>query len=148
LGLALLSENNFEKDVSMIFDEIVNIVKGSSGKISIKVKQKPAVSFDFEGDKLSVDILDPTIFNITEQDNNDISIFEKLKTARKVGEILSNNGMTISILRKGKKALSVGREASPTISSFITGSDDIQIDSVRQVAKLDRDLKKANQNKE
>jgi hypothetical protein len=148
LGLALLSENNFEKDVSMIFDEIVNIVKGSSGKISIKVKQKPAVSFDFEGDKLSVDILDPTIFNITEQDNNDISIFEKLKTARKVGEILSNNGLTISILRKGKKALSIGREATPSISSFITGSDDIQIDSVRQVANLDRDLKKANQNKE
>jgi hypothetical protein len=148
LGLALLSENNFEKDVSMIFDEIVNIVKGSSGKISIKVKQKPAISFDFKGDKLSVDIIDPTIFKTTEQENNDISIFEKLKTARKVGEILSNNGMTISILRKGKKALSVGREASPTISSFITGSDDIQIDSVRQVAKLDRDLKKANQNKE
>ena len=132
----------------MIFDEIVNIVKGSSGKISIKVKQKPAVSFDFEGDKLSVDILDPTIFNITEQDNNDISIFEKLKTARKVGEILSNNGLTISILRKGKKALSIGREATPSISSFITGSDDIQIDSVRQVANLDKDLKKANQNKE
>ena len=132
----------------MIFDEIVNIVKGSSGKISIKVKQKPAVSFDFEGGKLSVDILDPTIFNITEQDNNDISIFEKLKTARKVGEILSNNGLTISILRKGKKALSIGREATPSISSFITGSDDIQIDSVRQVANLDKDLKKANQNKE
>lgn len=132
----------------MIFDEIVNIVKGSSGKISIKVKQKPAVSFDFEGDKLSVDILDPTIFNITEQDNNDISIFEKLKTARKVGEILSNNGLTISILRKGKKALSIGREATPSISSFITGSDDIQIDSVRHVANLNKDLKKANQNKE
>ena len=132
----------------MIFDEIVNIVKGSSGKISIKVKQKPAVSFDFEGGKLSVDILDPTIFNITEQDNNDISIFEKLKTARKVGEILSNNGLTISILRKGKKALSIGREATPSISSFITGSDDIQIDSVRQVANLNKDLKKANQNKE
>ncbi|MDW0139743.1 MAG: hypothetical protein QOK86_08390, partial [Nitrososphaeraceae archaeon] len=141
-----MTENNFEKDVSMILDEIVNIVKGASGKISIKVKQKPAVAFDFEGDKLSVDIIDPTIFNITEQENIDIGIFEKLKTARKLGEILNNKGMSISILRKGKRALSIGREATPTISSFITGSDDIQIDSVRQVAKLDRDLKKANQN--
>lgn len=131
----------------MILDEIVNIVKGASGKISIKVKQKPVVAFDF-GDKLSVDIIDPTFFNITEQENNDIGIFEKLKTARKVGEILNNKGLSISILRKGKRALSIGREANPTISSFITGSDDIQIDSVRQVAKLDSDLKKANQNKE
>jgi len=126
----------------MILDEIVNIVKGASGKISIKVKQKPAIAFDFEGDKLSVDIIDPTIFNITEQENNNIGIFEKLKTARKVGEILNNKGMSVSILRKGKRALSIGREATPTISSFITGSDDIQIDSVRQVAKLTAILRK------
>ena len=71
-----MTENNLEKDVSMILDVLVNIVKGASGKISIKVKQKPAVAFDFEGDKLSVDIIDPTIFNITEQVNNDIGIFE------------------------------------------------------------------------
>lgn len=132
----------------MILDEIVNIVKESSGKINIKLNQKPAVALDFEGDKLSVDIIDPSIFEIGEQENDDIGIFEKLKTARKVGEILNDKGLSISILRKGKRALSIGREATPTISSFITGSDDIQIDSVRQVAKLDRDLKKANQNKE
>ena len=132
----------------MILDEIVNIVKGTRGKISIKVKQKPVVAFDFEGDKLSLDIIDPTIFNITDQENNDIGIFEKLKTARKVGELLNNKGFSISILRKGKRALSIGRGATPTISSVITGSDDIQIDSVRQIAKLDRDLKKANRDKE
>lgn len=132
----------------MILDEIVNIMKGTRGKISIKVKQKPVVAFDFEGDKLSLDIIDPTIFNITDQENNDIGIFEKLKTARKVGELLNNKGFSISILRKGKRALSIGRGATPTISSVITGSDDIQIDSLRQIAKLDRDLKKANQNKE
>ena len=132
----------------MILDEIVNIVKGTRGKIRIKVKQKPVVAFDFEGDKLSLDIIDPTIFNITDQENNDIGIFEKLKTARKVGELLNNKGLSISILRKGKRALSIGRGATPTISSVITGSDYIQIDSLRQIAKLDRDLKKANQNKE
>jgi hypothetical protein len=63
-----------------------------------------------------------------------------------VGTILNNRGLSISILRKGKKALSIGREASPKISSLLTGSDDIQIDSIRQVAKLDRDIKKANEN--
>lgn len=132
----------------MILDEIVNIVKGSNGKISIKVKQKPAVAFDFGGDTLSVDIIDPTLIGITEQANNELGLFVKLNTAKKVGEILNNKGLSISILRKGKKALSIGREATPTISSFITGSDDIQVDSVRQVAKLNRDITKANQNKE
>jgi hypothetical protein len=55
--------------------------------------------------------------------------------------------LSISILRKGKKALSIGREATPIIISLLTGSNDIQIDSITQVAKLDIDIKKANENK-
>jgi hypothetical protein len=61
--------------------------------------------------------------------------------------LLDNKGLSISILRKGKKALSIGREASPKISSLLTGSDDLQIDSIRQLARLDIDIKKANENK-
>jgi hypothetical protein len=64
-----------------------------------------------------------------------------------MGTLLDNKGLSISILRKGKKALSISRQASPKISSLLTWSDDIQIDSIRQVAKLDRDIKKANENK-
>jgi hypothetical protein len=64
-----------------------------------------------------------------------------------VGTLLNNIGLSASILRKGRKALSIGRETTPKISSLLTGSDDIQIDSIRQVAKLDRDIKKANENK-
>jgi hypothetical protein len=144
----LREKNNFEEDISPVLDKIANFVKWSSGRISIKVKEKTAVEFDFQGDILSVDIIDPTLIGITKQANNEMGLFEKVKTARKVGEILNNKGLSISILRKGKKALSIGREATPTISSFITGSDDIQIDSIRQVAKLNRDITKANQNKE
>ncbi|MGI0034086.1 MAG: hypothetical protein ACRD97_12575 [Nitrososphaeraceae archaeon] len=67
-----------------------------------------------------------------------------------MGRILNNNGHSVSvtILRKGKRALSIGsREATPTISSLLTGSDDIQIDSIKQLTKLGRDIKKANHNK-
>jgi hypothetical protein len=64
-----------------------------------------------------------------------------------MGTLFNNIGLSISILRKGKKALSIGREATPKISSLLTGSDDIQIDSIRQVAKLDRDIKKGNENR-
>lgn len=146
--MQLIEENQTENEVSRILDKFANIVKGSTGKISIKVKEKPALAFDFGGDTLSVDIIDPTILGITGHPDNELGLFEKLNTVKKVGEILNNKGLSISIFRKGKKALSIGREASPTISSLITGSDDIQIDSIRQVAKLDRDIKKVNNNKE
>jgi len=55
-----------------------------------------------------------------------------------VGKLLDNQGLSISIVREGKKSLSIGKEATPKISSLLTGSHDIQIDSVMQVAKLDR----------
>lgn len=141
-------ENGSEKDPLLGLDDLLNIVKECSGKVRIRVKEKTAVSFDFMGDTLVVDIVDPSILGITKQTNSDTGLFEKLKTAKAVGEKLNDKGLSISILRKGKKALSMGRRATPTISSFLTRSDNIQIDSITQVAKLDRDIKKANQESE
>lgn len=135
-------ENKFDKGTTFVLDKIANLVKGSSGKLCIKLKDKTLVELNFEGDTLSVDIVEPKILGIAEQVDSNVGLFEKLRTVRMVGEILNSKGLSISILRKGKKALSIGREATPTISSFITQSDDIQIDSITQVAKLSRDIKK------
>jgi hypothetical protein len=145
----LTEESNFVKDDgTLALNNLVNIVKRSTGKINIQLKGKTALALKFEKNKLSLDIIEPTIFGRTEQDNNDLGLFEKIKAAKKVGRILNNNGLSVTILRKGKRAVSIGREATPTISSLLTGSDDIQIDSIKQVTKLGRDIKKANHNKD
>lgn len=39
------------------------------------------------------------------------------------------------------KAVSLSRDANPTINSFVTGSDDIHIERVRQVTKFGKDIK-------
>lgn len=144
----MTEENIFVKnDTSAILDGLATIVKRSTGKISIKVNDRTALALDSKGSTLLLNIIDPTILGIVEQESNELGLFEKLKAAKKVGTLLDNKGLSISILRKGKKALSIGREATPIISSLLTGSDDIQIDSIRQVAKLDKDIKKANENK-
>jgi hypothetical protein len=140
----LTAETNIENDASFLVDKIANVVKASSGKLSIKLKDKTAIELDFRRDTVTVDIVDPKILGMAEQLDSNTGLFEKLSTARRVGDILNNKGLSISILRKGKKALSIGRNATPSISSLITRSDDIQIDSITQVAKLDRDMKKAN----
>jgi len=145
----LTEESNFVKDDgSLALNNPVNIVKRSTGKINIQLKGKTALALKFEKNKLSLDFIEPTIFGRTEQDNNDLGLFDKIKAAKKVGRILNNNGLSVTILRKGNRALSIGREATPTISSLLTGSDDIQIDSIKQVTKLGRDIKKANHNKD
>jgi hypothetical protein len=46
----------------------------------------------------------------------------------------------MSFLRKGKEAISLGKDAKPTLSRLLTRSDDIQIDSIKELANLKRDL--------
>jgi hypothetical protein len=145
----LVDDNKFAKDEApLVLDNLASIVKRSTGKINIKMRGKPALALDFRVNKLSLDIIDPTVLSISKHESNDLGLLEKLKVAGKVSNLLNDMGLSIFILRKGKKALSLGREATPILSSLLTGSDEIQIDSIRQVAKLERDIKKLTQNKE
>ncbi len=86
-------------------------------------------------------ITDASFFNFGEE-SDDIGLFSKLKTAKKLAQVLTDTRLTLSILRKSKEALSLGYETHPTLSRLITGSDDIQIDSVKEVAKPKRDVDK------
>jgi len=101
----------------------------------------PAFSLEFQGDKVLLDVTDASFFNFGEE-GDDIGLFSKLKTAKELAQVLTDNHLTLSILRKGKEALSLGYKTHPTLSRLIIGSDDIQIDSVKEVAKLKRDIGK------
>jgi len=120
---------------------LAEILKSVQGKITIDVQDEQVLSVYLEGNTVVLDVSDASIFGTAESDSS-IGLFDGLKTAKKIGETLNSKGITISILRKGKKALSLGRDAKPTLSTLLTGTDDIQVDSVRQVTKLGKDVKK------
>ena len=121
---------------------LAEILKNIQGKITIDVQDKQVLSVYLEGNRVVLDVSDASIFGTTESDSS-IGLFDGLKTAKKIGETLNSKGITVSILRKGKKALSLGRDAKPTLSTLVTGTDDIQVDSIRQVTKLGKDVKKS-----
>jgi hypothetical protein len=129
-----------EKDT---ISNLAGILKKSSGRLNILIKDNPALSISL-GSNIQLNIHDAAIFDGVGSDKSDVRLFDKLKTAQKLGEILNSNGLSISVLRKGKKAFTIGREATPTISSILTGSDDIHIDSLTQAAKLGKDIIKKN----
>jgi len=129
-----------EKDT---ISNLAGILKKSSGRLNILIKDNPALSISL-GSNIQLNIHDAAIFDGVGSDKSDVSLFDKLKTAQKLGEILNSNGLSISVLRKGKKAFTIGRDATPTISSVLTGSDDIHIDSLTQAAKLGKDIIKKN----
>jgi hypothetical protein len=126
-----------------IIRNLAGILKKSSGRLNILIKDNPALSISL-GSNIQLNIHDAAIFDGIGSDKSDVSLFDKLKTAQKLGEILNSNGLSISVLRKGKKAFTIGRDATPTISSILTGSDDIHIDSLTQAAKLGKDINKKN----
>jgi hypothetical protein len=129
-----------EQDIPLV-NNLVNLLKVPNGSVTVKTDDRAAFSLEFKGDKVLLDIIDASFFNFGEE-GDDFGLFSKLKTAKKLAQVLTDNNLTLSILRKGKEALSLGYEAHPTLSRLITGSGDIQINSVKEVAKLKHDVDK------
>ena len=100
-----------------------------TGSIKLDIEGQPAVKIDIinYGKKIVVDLLQPVFFRTPEDETG---LFDKLKTAKEFAKKLSDNGMTISFLRRGKEAITLGKDAKPTLSKIITRSDDVQINSV------------------
>lgn len=144
--------NGFYDLETKTISKVAEILKESGGSLNISFNKSPALSISLGSNKVRLDVHDPSIFeNISLEKGGSGSgfsaLFEKLKTAQKFAEILNNIGLSLIVPRKGKEAFTIGRDATPTVSSILTGSDDIHIDSVSQTAKLGKDLSDSRKNK-
>ena len=133
--------DKFLTEEDPLINNLIKLLKVPKGSISVKTNDMPTFSLEFQGNKVLLDITDASFFNFGEE-GDDIGLFSKLKTAKELAQVLTDNHLTLSILRKGKEALSLGYETHPTLSRLITRSDDIQINSVKEVAKLKHDVGK------
>ena len=81
-----------------------------TGSIKLDIEGQPAVKIDIinYGNKIMVDLLQPVFFRTPEDETG---LFDKLKTAREFAKKLTDNGMTISVLRRGKEAITLGKDA-------------------------------------
>ena len=126
-----------ENDV--ISDWLVKAMKSAtSGMITIDAENQPAAEIDISKDKITINLLQPEFFRAPDDETG---LFDKLHTSKEFGHKLTNNGLTLSILRKGKEAITLGNRAKPKLSKLITRSNDIQIDSIKEAAELKRDFK-------
>jgi hypothetical protein len=128
---------HIDKDDQIINWLIKSMEAAKEGIIKIYIKDQSAAQINLNDNLITVDLVQPEFFRTSEE----IGLFDKLKTAKEFAQKLTDNGLTISFLRKGKEAISLGKDAKPTLSRLITRSDDIQIDSVKEITNLKRDLK-------
>ena len=144
----MVDNNNDDNDNKMeqtVLDLLAKSLKTIiAGAIDINMKGKAALRFEVAKgqERINIDFIHPDVLQLAESETEDrIGLFDKLKTAREFSHKLTNNGLTLSFLRNGKEAITLGKGAHPTLSRLITRSGDIQIDSVRESIKLSRDLK-------
>ena len=124
-------------------DPVADLVTGSmktvtGGQIKIEINEKLAAEIDLERDKINVNLLEPMLFRTPDDETG---LFDKLNTAKEFAQRLADNGLTLYFLRRGKKALILGKDARPSLSKLITRSNNIQIDSIKESGKLRSDLK-------
>jgi hypothetical protein len=125
-----------EDQVSNWLSRALQSVK--DGTIEIDFLDEPAVEVDIKSGRINVDLLRADIFKVPKDETG---LFDKLKTASEFGRKLSDSGLTVSFFRRGKEAVRLGKDARPTLSKAVTRSDDIQLTSIREFAKLKGDLK-------
>ena len=120
--------------------------------------------------KINIDFLEPELFSFDIKPEDSVeenpSFFHKLKNvfddnlknafdltkiitdkddmilsfSKKFAHYLTINDVTLSISRKGEEAITIGKEAKPTLSRLLTRSDDVQIKSTMEAAKLTDDV--------
>lgn len=128
-----------------IVESLLKVLKSvKSGTIKLEVANRPALKIEINRNDhvdsdassktiLKLDLLEPIFFSVPDDQT---SLFDKLRTAAELAQKLTDNGITLFLLRKGKETITLGERASPSISRIITKSDDIQVDSIKESAKL------------
>ena len=139
-------QDDDDKTGLIILDLLTKSLKTiKDGTIDIDIKGQSTLRIEIIKDReqIDIDFINPDVIHLAETPTVcRIGLFDKLKTAKEFSQQLTDNGLTLSFLRKGKEAITLGKKAHPTLSKLITRSDDIQVDSVRESIKLGRDLKK------
>ena len=138
-----------------------------SDKPALKIE---AIDNKDKNKKINIDFLEPELFSFDIKPEDSVeenpSFFHKLKNAfddnlknafdltkiitdknemmlsfsKKFAHYLTINGVTLSISRKGKEAITIGEEAKPTLSRLLTRSGDVQIKSTKEAHKLTDDV--------
>ena len=138
-----------------IVDSLLKFLKVTSGSVKLEVANQPVLKIEIgrsnhvesdaingtidaiNGTIVKLDLLEPTYLGVPDEQ---ASLFDKLRTATEFAEKLTENGITLSLLRRGKEAITLGEGARPSLSRIITRSGDIQVDSIKESVKLENEF--------
>src|SRR5215467_5132743 len=101
--------DNNDKIEYMLMDLLAKSLKTLiNGAIDIDIEGQSALRFEVNKgrERINVDFIHPAVLQLAESE--DEGLFDKLKTAKEFSHKLTSNGLTVSFLRKGKEAITLG----------------------------------------
>lgn len=117
-----------------------------SGKVTISVNNIDAVEVEAENKRINISALDKNFVKealsaASNKKSNGIlgqvnSARTNLSMLKDVAEELSDAGLTVTLSYKGDVVVTVGSEAKPKLSSILTGTKAIEINSPRKLVEL------------
>ena len=109
------------------------------GEITLQTNGAESILVRIENNKTDLDLARKDVFKDLlglEAKAEEESIPERLKTLGDFAEKLKERGLTITISHQKQILLTLGKEAHPTISPMVTGTNAIEINNLIELAKL------------
>lgn len=140
IDMIATSDNESNKiEIDMVEPELFDLmregIRDAPKDKSVQKDKEAESSLDKLLDKL--DGAKEFIHTMTDKDSG---LQTQLNLAKNLASKLTENNVTVVVMRKGKEALILGKEAKPSVSKIISGSDDLQIKSVIESSKLINDI--------
>ena len=108
-----------------------------SGTINISAKEEKLFQLTASNNTIDINILEKKMVQELVKDAENISSFRHLLTLLKnmAGE-LGIQETTVRISFKGEKVITIGSDAKPKLSKLITGTADLEINSLKRLIKM------------
>ncbi len=121
-----------------------------SGKVTVSTNNTEALKIEALDKKIDIEALNKEIIKDTlvvaqgtEKNKGLTGVFGQLGSARsnigllkEVAEDLAKSGITVTLTYKDSVVVTLGSDASPKLSSIITGTKAIEINSPRKLVEL------------
>lgn len=140
IDIVATSENNANRiNIDIVEPDLFDFLKGGISDSHEDKGLPNGKENESSVDKI-LDKLDGAKEFIHSMTDKESSFQQQLDLAKNLAHILTENNMTLVLMRKGKEAMILGKEAKPTLSKIISGSDDLQVVSVIESSKLIGDI--------
>lgn len=136
MDIVATSENHSNKiNIDIVEPELFGFLKESISDTH-KDKGLPSGKENESSVDKFLDKLDGAKEFIHSMTDKESAFQQQLDLAKNFAHTLTENNITLVLMRKGKEAMILGKEAKPTMSKIISGSDDLQVVSVIESSKL------------